>query len=111
LENLRTEIFVPEYIQSIKGICGEIVKDQSPSCLKKLREALFKLLVNCVPCDIIMYEMLKEFVERYKGNANLVKNITNGVAYYDIRINNGQKSLLHLEALIAKIMLSIAESK
>jgi hypothetical protein len=87
------------------------MKDQSPNCLKKLREALFKLLVNCVPCDVIMYEMLKEFTEKYRTNTKLVNCITNAVAFYDIRINNGQKPLMHLEALIAKIMLAIAESK
>jgi hypothetical protein len=58
-----------------------------------------------------MYEMLKEFIEKFKGNTKVVNNIFNAVAYYDIRINNGQKSLMHLEALIAKIMLTIAESK
>ncbi len=111
IETYKDDIFVPEYLTSIKGICTEIIRDQSPSCLKKLRESLIKLLINVVPVDVIMFEIVQDLTERYNNKPRLVSEFVSAASFYDVRAQNGSKGIMHLEAFIAKIMLLISDQR
>lgn len=84
LEQYKNDIFIPEYITSIKGICAEIIKDQSPAKLKQLREAFLKLLINGVPTDIIVLNMIRELCTKAKTE-DVKRQIISWGCYYDNR--------------------------
>lgn len=66
MESYKNEIFIPEYDAAIKGIANEMFKEQSAACVKRLREAFLKLLVNGVPCEFIFVNLLKEIFKKPK---------------------------------------------
>jgi replication factor C subunit 3/5 len=84
LEAYSKDIFIPEYITSIRGIADEIHKDQSPACLKRLRESFLKLLVNGVPNDVIVINLVKELCVKAK-NDEVRRQIIYWGAFYDHR--------------------------
>ncbi len=103
------EIFVPEYIKAIKLISEQITKDQSATNLKALRDPVVKLLINGVPPDVIILNMVREVCAMYK-NEQIKHDIIHWASFYDNRVQNGTKALYHLEALIARFMLIISEN-
>ncbi len=109
MESLSKDIFLPEYVSAIKIISEELMKDASPSKLKDLREPVLKLLINGVPCDIIILNIVKEICCRLK-NDEVKRQIIYWASFYDSRAQMGTKSLFHLEALFARIMLIIADN-
>ena len=109
MESLSKEIFLPEYISAIKIISEELMKDGSPSKLKDLREPVLKLLVNGVPCDVIILNIVKEICSRVR-NDEVKRQIIYWASFYDGRAQMGTKSLFHLEALFARIMLIFSDN-
>jgi replication factor C subunit 3/5 len=110
LESYSKDVFTPEYIIAIKEITEGVLKDQSATKLKALRENLLKLLVNGVPADLIIVIMSKELCKVLKDE-NVQREIVKWASFYDSRAQNGSKALFHLEALIARFMFIIAESR
>ena len=104
------DIFVPEYVKAIRLICEDIVKDQSAAKLKALRDPLLKLLINGVPCDVIILNMVKELCAVYK-NEEVKRQFIYWASFYDNRVQNGTKALFHMEALMARYMLIVSENK
>ncbi len=100
---------MPEYVVAIKTLSTELIKDQSPSKLKALREPLLKLLVNGVPSEVIILGMVKEICSRLKSD-EVKRQVIYWSSFYDGRAQMGSKTLFHLEALIARLMLIIAEN-
>lgn len=84
LETYKNDIFIPEYIGAIKAICGEIMQEQSAVKLKNLREPFLKLLVNGVPSETIIINMVKEFCSRIK-NDEVRRQIIYWSSFYDNR--------------------------
>ncbi len=109
MESYSKEIFVPEYILAVQNLASELMKESSASKLKSLREPLLKLLVNGVPADIIILNLVKELCVKIKSD-EVKRQIIHWSSFYDNRVQNGSKSLFHLEALFARIMLIIAEN-
>ncbi len=103
------EIYSPEYILALKQISQDLLKDPSPSKLKVLREPLLKLLVNGLPCDLIILNIVKEIC-KIINNDEIKRKIIHWASFYDRRAQVGSKSIFHLEALFARIMLIVAES-
>ncbi len=101
---------MPEYSKAIKIVAEEIMKDQSPQKLKNLRDPMLKLLINGVPCDIIIVSLVKEMCSIVKKE-EVKRLIIHWASFYDSRAQNGTKALFHLEALIARMMLVISENK
>lgn len=84
METYKNDIFIPEYISAIKIVCGEIMTDQSATKLKNLREPFLKLLVNGVPSETIILNMIKEFCSRIK-NDEVKRQIIYWGSFYDNR--------------------------
>ena len=96
---------------AIKTIAYEIAKSQEVTKLRQLREHLLKLIVNNVPTDIIIYNLVKALCSYSDVKEDAKKGIISWAAIYDNRSQNGSKPLFHLEALVARIMLIIKNSK
>ena len=109
METYSKEIFTPEYIIAIKNISDELIKNPSPAKLKSLRDPLIKLLVNGVQVDMIILNIVKEISTKIKNN-EVMRQIIDWASFYDNRAQNGSKSIFHLEALFARIMLIIEEN-
>ena len=110
LEMYSKEIFIPEYIKAIKQICLEVVKDQSATNLKALREPVLKLLINGVPSDAIILNMVRELCAM-KFAEETKRQFVHWASFYDNRLQNGSKALFHMEALLARFMYIASEGK
>ena len=104
------EVFVPEYLKAIKQICQKLVEDQSASNLKALREPVIKLLINGMPSDVIILNMVRELCAMSSSEETKQQYI-HWASFYDNRLQNGSKALFHMEALIARFMYIASENK
>eukprot|EP00955_Chlamydomonas_euryale_P053774 355612-Chlamydomonas_euryale.AAC.3 len=68
----------------------------------QVRGKLYELLANCVPAELIiktlLFELLKKLDEELKVEA------VHWAAFYEHRLQEGQKAIFHLEAFVAKFM-------
>ena len=103
IENYSKEIFIPEYIISIKEICKKIKEEQNANSLKLIRNFIMNLLINGISADVIILNLCKELI-KLQNNENKKREIIFWSAFYDNRAQNGSKELFHIEALIAKLM-------
>lgn len=87
------------------------MKDQSASKLRALRDPVLKLLVNGVPSDVIILNMVREITNQLKNNEKIKWEIIHWASFYDTRAQNGSKTIFHLEAMFARFMLILAENK
>lgn len=108
LETYSKNVYVPDYVMSIKTMCNDIMKEQSAMALKKLREIILSLIVNGIGSEEIILGMAKEFVKNLK-NDDKKREIIYYAALYDNRAQNGTKAIFHIEALIARIMLIVSK--
>jgi hypothetical protein len=69
---------------SIRTICTDLIKEQSAPSLKKQRDAFLKLLINGVPCDIIILNMVKELCLQLKSE-DKKRQIISWASFYDNR--------------------------
>jgi replication factor C subunit 3/5 len=86
----------------LKETANQIVQEQSPRKLLEVRNRLYELLTHCIPPEIIFKGLLKELVKNCDGG--MKTEVTQLAAYYEHRLNNGNKSIYHLEAFVAKFM-------
>ncbi|XP_013419974.1 replication factor C subunit 3 [Lingula anatina] len=79
-----------------------IVQQQTPKRLLEIRGRLYELLTHCIPPDVIIKGLVKELVGSCDGQ--LKADVTQVAAYYEHRLQLGQKAIFHLEAFVAKFM-------
>lgn len=91
-----------DWEQFIAGIARDISQEQSPQRLLQTREKLYELLQNCIPPDIILKTLTRELMKVLDDE--LKHQVMHWAAYYEHRLNLGQKEIFHLEAFIAKFM-------
>jgi replication factor C subunit 3/5 len=63
---------------------------------------LYQLLVNCIPASLIIRTLTREIVK--KLDDELKHDVTRWAAYYEHRMQKGQKDIYHIEAFVAKFM-------
>ncbi|XP_070553436.1 replication factor C subunit 3-like [Ptychodera flava] len=86
----------------LRETANAIVQQQTPKRLLEVRGRLYELLTHCIPPDIIMKGLLAELVLNCDGQ--LKAEVTQMAAFYEHRIQQGAKSIYHLEAFVAKFM-------
>ncbi|CAB4061556.1 RFC3_5 [Lepeophtheirus salmonis] len=86
----------------LKDTARMIVSEQTPKKLLEVRGRLYELLGHCIPPDEIFVGLLKELVKNCDGE--LKTQLTSLAASYEHRLNQGNKSIFHLEAFVAKFM-------
>lgn len=86
----------------LKETATQIVAEQTPARLEKIRERLYELLSQGVPADIIF----KGLVENLVKNCDMaIKAKTVEYAnIYEHRMQQGSKHIFHLEAFVAQFM-------
>lgn len=100
--NTDQEVTEPDWELYLRETAKMIVEQQSPRRLYEIRGRLYELLIHCIPPDVIMKGLLQELVGNCDGQ--LKSEITQVAAYYEHRLQLGQKSIYHLEAFVAKFM-------
>ncbi|KAH7315448.1 hypothetical protein KP509_21G050200 [Ceratopteris richardii] len=91
-----------DWEQYIVEIASDIVNEQSPKRLFLVRGKLYELLVNCIPPELILKRLLLELMK--KLDSELKHEVCHWAAFYEHRMQLGQKAIFHLEAFVAKFM-------
>ncbi|XP_033864099.2 replication factor C subunit 3 [Acipenser ruthenus] len=86
----------------LRETANAIVSQQSPQKLLEVRGRLYELLTHCIPPEIIMKGLLSELLSNCDGQ--LKAEVAQMAAYYEHRLQLGNKAIYHLEAFVAKFM-------
>jgi replication factor C subunit 3/5 len=79
-----------------------MVSEQTPKRLLQVRGKLYELLGNCIPAELIMRTLIMELLK--KLDDELKVKVVEYAAFYEHRLQEGQKPIFHLEAFVAKFM-------
>ncbi|KDN42602.1 P-loop containing nucleoside triphosphate hydrolase protein [Tilletiaria anomala UBC 951] len=79
-----------------------ILKQQTPEQLLAVRGKLYELLVHAIPSTLILKTLVNHLVTRV--DASLQPQIIDKAAFYQLRLRQGNKAILHLEAFVAQVM-------
>lgn len=96
------EVSEPDWEVYLRETANMIIQQQSPRRLLEVRGRLYELLTHCIPADIIMKGLLQELINNCDGE--LKTEVVQSAAYYQHRLQLGQKAIYHLEAFVAKFM-------
>jgi len=86
----------------LKETANQIVKEQSPRQLAEVRTRLYELIAHCIPAEVIFVGIQKELVKVCDGE--LKTELCQIAAFYEHRLQKGNKAIYHLEAFVAKFM-------
>jgi len=86
----------------VNQIAGEMMQEQSPKRVYQIRGRLYELLVNCIPPELILKRLTAELLR--KLDAELKHEVAHWAAFYEHRLQSGQKPIFHLEAFVARFM-------
>ncbi|XP_073686190.1 replication factor C subunit 3 [Garra rufa] len=86
----------------LRETANAIVSQQSPQRLLEVRARLYELLTHCIPPDVIMKGLVTELLSNCDGH--LKAEVAQMAAYYEHRLQLGNKAVYHLEAFVAKFM-------
>ena len=118
-----TPIPLMDWERYVALLAGDILREQSPRALLACRARLYELLVNCVPADTIMKRLAAFLVAPPTDGAATAggaggaagkalaeetrHEVVHWAAFYEHRLQLGNKELFHLEAFCAKVMAVI----
>ena len=105
------KVYTPEYLKIFENITKSVLKEQSAKALKDIRSMFMELLIHGFKGSDIIYRITSLIIDNDTIKEKIKKEIISAACFYDIRINNGTKDFIHLEAFTAKVMLLIAQSK
>jgi len=86
----------------LKETAKIITSEQSPRKLAEVRTRLYELLTHCIPPEVIFVGLQKELVKNCDGE--LKTELSQIAAFYEHRLQKGNKAIYHLEAFVAKFM-------
>jgi replication factor C subunit 3/5 len=98
------QIALPNWECYIQEIARDIMTEQSAKRLYLVRGKLYELLVNCIPPEIVIRQLALELMKRLDDE--LKRSTAEAAAFYEHRLQEGQKAIFHLEAFVAKFMAS-----
>lgn len=93
---------LPDYEAYIAVLAKEITNEQSPQRLLAAREKMYELLTKCIPPDVILRTLARELMRSLDDE--LKHQVCALAAFYEHRIQCGNKEIFHLEAFVAKFM-------
>ncbi|ELU01384.1 hypothetical protein CAPTEDRAFT_181059 [Capitella teleta] len=96
------DVTLPDWELYLRETANMIIQQQSPKRLLEVRGRLYELLSHCIPSDVIMKGLLQELVSNCDGE--MKREVTQIAAYYEHRLQLGQKAIYHIEAFVAKFM-------
>ncbi|XP_066555852.1 replication factor C subunit 3 [Amia ocellicauda] len=86
----------------LKETANAIVSQQSPQRLLEVRARLYELLTHCIPAEIVIKGLVSELLSNCDGH--MKAEVAQMAAYYEHRLQLGNKAIYHLEAFVAKFM-------
>lgn len=86
----------------LRETANQIMLEQTPSKLEKIRERLYELLSQGVPPDMIFKGLVQNLVKNC--DMELKAKTLQYAASYEHRMHNGSKHIFHLEAFVAQFM-------
>ncbi|KAJ2557257.1 Replication factor C (RF-C) subunit [Coemansia sp. RSA 1933] len=95
-------VLLPEWEEYIKTISSAALKQQTPAQLMAIRKQLYELITHCIPPPTILKAIAMHLVDGV--SEELKPEIVHQAAFYELRLQNGQKAIVHLEAFMAKFM-------
>lgn len=100
--NPDRDVSEPDWEIFLRETAVMVAQQQSPKRLLEVRARLYELLTHCIPADIIMKGLLKELLSVCDGQ--IKTEVVQSAAFYEHRLQQGQKAIYHLEAFVAKFM-------
>ena len=92
----------PDWQLFISALADEILTEQSPKQLLKVRGKIYELIANCIPADLIMRSLVQALLRKVP---TMVRHeAVHHAALFEHRMQSGSKPIFHLEAFIAKFM-------
>lgn len=92
----------PDWQLFISALADEILTEQSPKQLLKVRGKLYELISNCIPADMIMRTLTQALLRKIPPQVR--HEAVHHAAFYEQRMQGGSKPIFHLEAYVAKFM-------
>lgn len=86
----------------LRETANQILLDQTPAKLEKVRERLYELLAQGIPPDTIFKTLVENLVK--KCDMTLKAKTIEFASMYEHRMQQGNKHILHLEAFVANFM-------
>lgn len=81
---------------------NQIILEQSPAKLEKVRERLYELLSQGIPPDVIFKGLVGNLVRNC--DMTIKAKTVEFACLYDHRMQQGNKHIFHLEAFVAQFM-------
>jgi len=86
----------------VNRIAKDIMDEQSPQRLLSVREKFYELLGHCIPAPLILRLLCDELLKRI--DISLCRDVVHWAAFYERRLHEGSKHIIHLEAFVARFM-------
>ncbi|KAJ4461077.1 putative Replication factor C subunit 3 [Paratrimastix pyriformis] len=96
------EITTPDWERFLVDTARGVVEEQSAQKLLVTRKRLYELLVNCIPPEVIFQRLANELLR--KCDSELRAEVAHWAAFFEHRLQQGTKPIVHLEAFLAKFM-------
>lgn len=96
------EVIEPDWKLFIKETASQIILEQTPAKLEKVRERLYELISQGIPPDTIFKELVTELIKNC--DMSLKAEVIKYAAIYEYQMQQGSKHIFHLEAFVAKFM-------
>ncbi|ORX72276.1 P-loop containing nucleoside triphosphate hydrolase protein [Linderina pennispora] len=96
------EIPIPEWEEHLRIIARSALHQQTPAQLMAIRKQLYEVLAHCIPSTTILKTVALQLVEHV--DQALKPEVIHHAAFYEHRLQSGQKAIVHLEAFMARFM-------
>mmetsp|Transcript_9184 Transcript_9184/g.31901 ORF Transcript_9184/g.31901 Transcript_9184/m.31901 type:complete len:357 (+) Transcript_9184:38-1108(+) len=86
----------------VQQIASEVLAEQTPKRLYQVRGRLYELLINCIPPELVLRQLVQELMKKLDDEVK--HEVAHWAAFYEHRLQCGQKPIFHLEAFVARFM-------
>lgn len=92
----------PDWQLFLSAVADDILSEQSPKQLLKVRGRLYELLSSCIPPEMIMKGLTTCLLRKVPPNVR--HEAVHHAAMYEHRMQSGSKPIFHIEAFVARFM-------
>ena len=75
-------IQITDWEHFVSKIANDIVGEQTPKRLYEIRQSLYELIVNCIPSDIILKQLVHELAK--KLDQTLKPDVSSSMRFYPL---------------------------
>ncbi|KAJ2766454.1 Replication factor C (RF-C) subunit [Coemansia nantahalensis] len=95
-------VVLPEWEAFTKEIAASALSSQTPKQLMDIRKQLYEVLAHCIPPTTVLKAVALHLIGEV--DEALRPEVARQAAFYEHRLQTGQKAIVHLEAFVAKFM-------